>query len=141
MAAGDIFIFQEALEYVFDGGFGADFLPFVGPCPPGATPGVDVCIPFPSQTQDGIDNLDQFTQELRLASNGNSTIDWLVGAFLIARREAVRAVGPLDERFFLYYEEVDLCRRIKASRRLTHHIPMSLREGNRQGTSGQAVTS
>src|SRR6185436_16513378 len=24
-----------------DGGFGADFLPFVGPCPPGSTPGVD----------------------------------------------------------------------------------------------------
>ena len=29
-----------------DGGFGADFLPFVGPCPPGSQPG-DQCIPFP----------------------------------------------------------------------------------------------
>ena len=30
-----------------DGGFGADFLPFVGPCPPGSQPG-DPCILFPS---------------------------------------------------------------------------------------------
>lgn len=33
--------------------------------------------------------------------------DWLVGAFLIARSEAVASVGPLDERFFLYSEETD----------------------------------
>jgi N-acetylglucosaminyl-diphospho-decaprenol L-rhamnosyltransferase len=39
--------------------------------------------------------------------------DWLVGAFLIMRREAATAVGLLDERFFLYSEETDLCRRIR----------------------------
>jgi len=38
-------------------------------------------IPFYSETADGIPNLDQFTQELRLASNGNGFIDWLVGAY------------------------------------------------------------
>jgi GT2 family glycosyltransferase len=41
--------------------------------------------------------------------------DWLVGAFLIARREAVEAVGPLDERFFLYSEEIDWARRFWAA--------------------------
>jgi GT2 family glycosyltransferase len=38
-------------------------------------------------------------------------IDWAVGAFLLARAEAVRAVGPLDEQFFLYSEEIDWCYR------------------------------
>jgi iron complex outermembrane recepter protein len=67
-----------------DGGFGADFPPFVpnvGPCPPGNTPGVDPCIPFPSQTQDGIDDLDQFTQELRIASQANEQLFWQAGVF------------------------------------------------------------
>jgi iron complex outermembrane receptor protein len=63
-----------------DGGFGADFLPFVGPCPPGSDPG-DPCIPFPSQTQDGIDDLDQFTQEIRIASQASDSLFWQAGAF------------------------------------------------------------
>ncbi len=63
-----------------DGGFGADFLPAVGPCPPGSGPG-DPCIPFPSATQDGIDNLDQLTQEFRLSSQANDRLFWQAGAF------------------------------------------------------------
>lgn len=39
--------------------------------------------------------------------------DWVPGAFAIARREVLEKVGFFDERFFLYYEEVDLCQRIK----------------------------
>jgi GT2 family glycosyltransferase len=42
-------------------------------------------------------------------------VDWVPGAFAIMRHDALRAVGPFDERFFLYYEEVDLCRRFKAA--------------------------
>ncbi len=41
--------------------------------------------------------------------------DWVPGAFMILRAEALRAVGLFDERFFLYYEEVDLCRRLHAA--------------------------
>jgi N-acetylglucosaminyl-diphospho-decaprenol L-rhamnosyltransferase len=40
-------------------------------------------------------------------------VDWLVGACLMVRSEAVRRVGVFDDRFFMYSEEVDLCRRIK----------------------------
>jgi iron complex outermembrane receptor protein len=63
-----------------DGGFGADFLPAAGPCPPGSQPG-DPCIPFPSQTQDGIDDLDQLTQEIRLSSQANDRLFWQAGAY------------------------------------------------------------
>jgi len=41
-------------------------------------------------------------------------VDWVPGAFSIMRREALAQTGLFDPRFFLYYEEVDLCRRMKA---------------------------
>jgi GT2 family glycosyltransferase len=41
--------------------------------------------------------------------------DWVPGAFTIIRRRALDSAPLFDERFFLYYEEVDLCLRIKRS--------------------------
>ncbi len=38
-------------------------------------------------------------------------VDWLLGSFLFCRAEALRQVGMFDERFFLYFEDTDLCRR------------------------------
>jgi GT2 family glycosyltransferase len=40
-------------------------------------------------------------------------VDWVPGAFSIIRPDTLRKIGLFDPRFFLYYEEVDLCRRIK----------------------------
>ncbi len=40
-------------------------------------------------------------------------VDWLSGAALMVRREAVEAAGPLDGGFFLFHEDVDWCKRIK----------------------------
>ena len=42
-------------------------------------------------------------------------VDWLVGAALMVRREVYQQVGGLDEGFFMYSEELDWCRRIKAA--------------------------
>jgi GT2 family glycosyltransferase len=41
--------------------------------------------------------------------------DWVPGAFSIIRTSALREIGNFDEAFFLYYEEVDLCRRMKSA--------------------------
>lgn len=38
-------------------------------------------------------------------------VDWMLGACLIARRTAVDEVGMMDERYFLYVEDTDWCRR------------------------------
>lgn len=47
-------------------------------------------------------------------------VDWLLGAVLIVRRSALADVGLLDERFFLYFEDTDWCRRFReAGHRVT----------------------
>lgn len=40
-------------------------------------------------------------------------VDWLVGAAFVVRREVVEDIGGLDERFFMYSEELDFCRRAR----------------------------
>lgn len=42
-----------------------------------------------------------------------AAVDWVPGAFAIVRAQIVQQLGGFDERFFLYYEEVDWCRRIQ----------------------------
>jgi N-acetylglucosaminyl-diphospho-decaprenol L-rhamnosyltransferase len=42
-------------------------------------------------------------------------VDWLAGACLCVRRSAIQAVGLFDERFFMYSEELDWCRRFRAA--------------------------
>ena len=41
-------------------------------------------------------------------------MDWVSGACLLVRRADAEAVGLLDERFFLYTEDVDFCHAIRA---------------------------
>lgn len=38
-------------------------------------------------------------------------VDWIFGAAMMIRAKAMRDIGMMDERFFLYFEDVDLCRR------------------------------
>jgi len=61
-----------------DGGFGADFL---GPGNSGPGP-----IMFAAESADGIPYLDQWTQELRVASTNDGPFNWLVGAFYFDER-------------------------------------------------------
>jgi len=42
-------------------------------------------------------------------------VDCVVGAFMMVRSETIKDVGPLDEDFFMYGEDIDWCYRIKSA--------------------------
>lgn len=49
-------------------------------------------------------------------------VDWLMGSALLARKSAIEKVGLFDERFFMYFEDVDWCRRFwKAGFEVIYH--------------------
>jgi GT2 family glycosyltransferase len=50
-------------------------------------------------------------------------VEWVTGCCLLARRDCLRELGGLDEEFFLYYEDVDLCRRAHARGWSVWHEP------------------
>jgi N-acetylglucosaminyl-diphospho-decaprenol L-rhamnosyltransferase len=52
-------------------------------------------------------------------------VPWLLGAALVFRREAFDAVGGFDPAFFMYAEEVDLCRRLQAAGWEVHFAPVA----------------
>ena len=43
--------------------------------------------------------------------SGIQPVDWLMGSALMARRDAINKVGLMDERFFLYFSDVDWAKR------------------------------
>jgi N-acetylglucosaminyl-diphospho-decaprenol L-rhamnosyltransferase len=52
-------------------------------------------------------------------------VDWLVGACLCVRASAAAEVGLFDERFFMYSEEMDWCRRFRAAGWGVAYVPQS----------------
>lgn len=41
--------------------------------------------------------------------------DWVAGMFMLFRSEVYRKVGGFDESYFLYYEDVDICARLRVA--------------------------
>jgi GT2 family glycosyltransferase len=65
-----------------------------------------------------------------------SPVPWVTGGCLLVRRDCFQHIGGLDEQFFLYYEDVDFCRRAQArgwsvwyepAVTVTHHWPLHTR--------------
>lgn len=63
-------------------------------------------------------------------------VPWVTGGCLMVRRDCYEELGGLDERFFLYYEDVDFCRRARQrgwsvwydpALQVTHHWPLHVR--------------
>jgi N-acetylglucosaminyl-diphospho-decaprenol L-rhamnosyltransferase len=68
--------------------------------------------------------------------SSRQSVDWVTGGCLLVRRDCFQQLGGLDESYFLYYEDVDFCRRAAAagwsvwydpSLEVTHHWPLHAR--------------
>lgn len=53
-------------------------------------------------------------------------VEFVTGASMLVRAEALREVGIIDEKYFLYYEENDLCQRIKKAGYKIRYAPKSI---------------
>lgn len=68
-----------------------------------------------------------------------AVVDWVPGAFALMPRGLFASMGGFDERFFLYYEEVDLCRRVQAAGLKVMYWP-ELRVQHVGGASARTVS-
>ena len=59
------------------------------------------------------------------AKRGPRSVDWVLGAAVAVRRDAVLAIGGFDETYFMYNEEVDLCLRLRQAGWEVHYAPVA----------------
>lgn len=66
-------------------------------------------------------------------------VDWVTGAAILVRSDLLAALGGLDEGFFMYSEELDLCRRLRDIGYETYFCPEALVVHYEGKSSDQAV--
>jgi GT2 family glycosyltransferase len=55
--------------------------------------------------------LDKFLLKEEMASGEIVDVDWVMGSAMMMSKQAVDTVGSMDKNFFMYFEDVDWCRR------------------------------
>ena len=65
------------------------------------------------ETAYGKKHLEEYGRHILAQHDDHADVEWLLGAALCIRREAVFALNGWDEQFFLYFEDEDLCRRAR----------------------------
>ena len=69
-----------------------------------------------------------------------AVVDWIPGAFVFIPAQVFAKLSGFDERFFMYYEEVDLCQRIQHAGFKTYYWP-KLKAMHIGGESAKTVKS
>lgn len=69
-----------------------------------------------------------------------TAVDWLTGAFMFVRREMAGKIGFFDERFFMYFEDCDWCRRAwRAGWQVFYVHDIILKHGHRRESAGKSI--
>lgn len=75
------------------------------------------------------------------SDDATQEVDWVTGACMLVRREIWEQVGAFDERFFMYSEELDWCRRIVAAGWHVVYLPTATVIHYEGASSGQVVAA
>jgi len=62
---------------------------------------------------------------IRYMTDTNEAVDWISGASMMIRPAVFKAIGGMDENFFLFFEETDFCRRARRAGFTTWYVPES----------------
>jgi N-acetylglucosaminyl-diphospho-decaprenol L-rhamnosyltransferase len=54
---------------------------------------------------------------------GPTAVDWIAGTCMAVRRRTLEEIGGMDDRFFMYFEDTDLCRRAREAGWLVYYLP------------------
>ncbi|MBX3568060.1 MAG: sugar transferase [Rhizobiaceae bacterium] len=68
-------------------------------------------------------------------------VDWVYGSFMLIRKAVFDAFGGFDEGYFMYYEDVDLCFRLRKAGLSTHVFPDLQFLHHHQRTSSESAGS
>jgi N-acetylglucosaminyl-diphospho-decaprenol L-rhamnosyltransferase len=66
-------------------------------------------------------------------------VDWVLGACMMVRREAYESLGGMDERFFLYLEDVDWCYRMKKHGWTVYYVPSAVMRHHHRRESAKLI--
>jgi len=81
------------------------------------------------------------SSDFEVAATKEKDVDWLVGACLLMKRDFFLSLGGFDERFFLFFEDIDLCRRCKKAGKRVVYAPAIHVADRRYRLSGRSVGS
>lgn len=73
--------------------------------------------------------------------NESRAVDWIMGSCMLIRAEAFEAIHGFDDNFFLYYEDIDFCRRLWQAAYSVHYVAEAVIIHSYQRSSAHKVNA
>lgn len=83
---------------------------------------------FFNQTVVLIKDISPFTKKMQMADfdyNSIRQVDWVSGAYMLIRKEIIDRIGLFDPEIFMFFEDTDLCRRVRSAGYNVYFVPGS----------------
>jgi len=73
---------------------------------------------FNEREKETIENVESLHNDIK-------EVDWVSGAAMVIRKDVFKEIGGFDERYFLYYEDADICERLKKAGYKNYFFPFT----------------